>query len=160
MLVVIYGCELEFDRQIVRLSSMLTRVGGQWELRAAALLKAVWWGMHLASLLTHLLGFCCKCIYRVWLEKASPQPFYGPFSGTEADTPTIWLGAIPSGLTSAHLHHSSILLQAGCPSCCQTNSVKVLKATKKRLHSPRAGSGAVSKWVICACDSLVDFGTV
>ena len=26
--------------------------------------------------------------------------------------------------------------------------------------SPRAGSGAVSKWVICACDSLVDFGTV
>jgi len=25
---------------------------------------------------------------------------------------------------------------------------------------PRAGSGAVSKWVICACDSLVDFGTV
>jgi len=28
------------------------------------------------------------------------------------------------------------------------------------LHMPRAGSGAVSKWVICACDSLVDFGTV
>jgi len=26
--------------------------------------------------------------------------------------------------------------------------------------APRAGSGAVSKWVICACDSLVDFGTV
>ena len=25
---------------------------------------------------------------------------------------------------------------------------------------PRAGSGAVSKWVICACDSLVDFGAV
>ena len=23
---------------------------------------------------------------------------------TEADTPTIWLGATPSGLTSAHLH--------------------------------------------------------
>ena len=28
------------------------------------------------------------------------------------------------------------------------------------LSAPRAGSGAVSKWVICACDSLVDFGTV
>ena len=28
------------------------------------------------------------------------------------------------------------------------------------LVVPRAGSGAVSKWVICACDSLVDFGTV
>jgi len=25
---------------------------------------------------------------------------------TEADTPTIQLGAIPSGLSSAHLHHS------------------------------------------------------
>ena len=27
---------------------------------------------------------------------------------TEADTLTIWLGATPSGLTSAHLHHSPI----------------------------------------------------
>jgi len=27
---------------------------------------------------------------------------------TEADTPTIRLGATPSGLTSAHLHHSPI----------------------------------------------------
>jgi len=24
---------------------------------------------------------------------------------TEADTPTIWLGTTPSGLSSAHLHH-------------------------------------------------------
>ena len=32
---------------------------------------------------------------------------------TEADTPTIRLGATPSGLTSAHLHHPSIFLQAG-----------------------------------------------
>ena len=56
----------------------------------------------------------------------TPQPFYGPFSGTtrvsrcqkrtsglygrltEADTPTIRLGATPSGLTSAHLHHPPI----------------------------------------------------
>jgi len=28
-----------------------------WELQAAALLKAVWWGMRLASLLTHLFFF-------------------------------------------------------------------------------------------------------
>ena len=49
------SCEPELDRRSVRLSSMLTRVGGHWELRAAALLKAVWWGMRLASLLTHLL---------------------------------------------------------------------------------------------------------
>jgi len=27
---------------------------------------------------------------------------------TEADTPTIWLGTTPTGLTSAHLHHPNI----------------------------------------------------
>jgi len=27
---------------------------------------------------------------------------------TEADTPTIWLGTTPTGLSSAHLHHSPI----------------------------------------------------
>ena len=48
---------------------------------------------------------------------------------TEADTPTIRVGATPSGLTSAHLHHPPIFLQAGCPSCRPTNSVKALKAT-------------------------------
>jgi len=32
------------------------------------------------------------------------------------------------GLSSAHLHHPPILLQARCPSCRQTNSVKALKA--------------------------------
>jgi len=43
---------------------------------------------------------------------------------TEADTLTIRLGATPSGLTSAHLHHPPrIFLQAGCPSCRPTNSV-------------------------------------
>jgi len=47
---------------------------------------------------------------------------------TEADTPTIRLGATPSRLSSAHLHHLPIFLQAGCPSCRQTNSVKALKA--------------------------------
>jgi len=46
----------------------------------------------------------------------------------EADTPTIRLGATPSGLTSAHLDYPPIL-QAGCPSCHTTNSVKALKAT-------------------------------
>jgi len=48
---------------------------------------------------------------------------------TEADTPTIRLGATPSGLNSAHLHHTPIFLQAGCPSCRATNSVKALNAT-------------------------------
>jgi len=49
---------------------------------------------------------------------------------TEADTPTIWMGATPSRLTSAHLHHPPYFLQAGCPSCRPTNSVKALKATQ------------------------------
>jgi len=44
---------------------------------------------------------------------------------TEADTPTIRLGATPSGLTST----MPPFLQAGCPSCRPTNSVKALKAT-------------------------------
>ena len=47
---------------------------------------------------------------------------------TEADTQTIQLGATPSRLTSAHLHHPAISLQAGCPSCRHTNGVKALKA--------------------------------
>jgi len=58
-----------------------------------------------------------------------PQPFYGPYFQdhpgepvpeenfwilrckrrlTEADTPAIWQGTTPSGLTSAHLHHPPI----------------------------------------------------
>jgi len=49
---------------------------------------------------------------------------------TEVDTQTIRLGATPSRLTSAHLHHPPFL-QAGCPSCRPTNSVKALKATIK-----------------------------
>ena len=53
---------------------MVTTVGGHWELRAAALLKAVRWGMRLASLLTHLflshhtvvwgiLSLLCFCLF-------------------------------------------------------------------------------------------------
>jgi len=34
---------------------------------------------------------------------------------TEADTPTIWLGATPSGLTSAHLHHPTIFFTGRMP---------------------------------------------
>jgi len=47
---------------------------------------------------------------------------------TEADTLTIRLGATPFRLTSAHLHYP-LFLQAGCPSCHPTNSVRALKAT-------------------------------
>ena len=52
---------------------------------------------------------------------------------TEVDTPTIQLGATPSGLASAHLHHTPLFLQAGCPSCLPTNSLKALKALMSAL---------------------------
>ena len=55
---------------------------------------------------------------------------------TEADTPTIRLGATQSGLTCAHLHHSSIFLQAGCPSCSPTISVKALKEGHQTCKNP------------------------
>jgi len=87
-------------------------------------------------------------------HRYTPQPFYGPFSRTtwvsrcqkrtswlygarqrltEADTPTIRLGATPTGLTSAQLPTSTIP-QAGCPSCRPTNSVKALKAKVPSTH--------------------------
>jgi len=106
----------------------------------------------------------------------TPQPFYGLFSqdhpgepvpeenfwtlwckerSTEADTPTIRLGTIPSGLTSAHLHIPHFL-QAGCPSCRTTNSVKALTAnstTRRRrqkqqqlLYGPLSGTTRVSRY--------------
>jgi len=53
---------------------------------------------------------------------------------TEADTPTIRLFATPSGLTSAYRHHPPCFLQAGCPSCRPTNSVKALKAIHIYIH--------------------------
>ena len=60
---------------------------------------------------------------------------------TEADTATIRLGATPSGLTSAHVRHSPIFLQAECPSCRPTNSVKALKANPPTSnHSISAAS--------------------
>jgi len=54
---------------------------------------------------------------------------------TEADTLTIQLGATPSGLTSAHLHHLPIFLRARWPSCCPTNSVKALKAVTNWIYN-------------------------
>jgi len=86
----------------------------------------------------------------------TPQPFYGLFSGTtrvsrcqKRTSGFMVQGKIKKGrhtdhpvghpfeLTSAHLHHPPIFLQAGCPSCHPTNSVKALKAmllvTKRHL---------------------------
>jgi len=54
--------------------------------------------------------------------------------GRHTDHLTIWLGDTPSGLTSVHLHHPPCFLQAGCPSCHPTNSVKALKANRERYE--------------------------
>jgi len=48
---------------------------------------------------------------------------------TETETLTIQLGATPSRLTSAHLHHPTIFFTGQMPSCHPTNNVKALKAT-------------------------------
>jgi len=48
---------------------------------------------------------------------------------TEADTPTIRLGATRSGLTSAHLHHPPIFFTGRMPFLPPINRVKALKAT-------------------------------
>ena len=72
------------------------------------------------------------------------QTFYGPFSGlsgwagartelldfmvpgkiNRGDIPTIRLGATPSGLSSAHLHHPPIFLLAGCLPAAQPTESK------------------------------------
>jgi len=59
----------------------------------------------------------------------------------QTDTPTIWLGATPSGLVAPSQMvgvcpppSSSMFLQAKCPSCRPTNSVKAPKATSPKFH--------------------------
>ena len=52
---------------------------------------------------------------------------------TEADTPTIRLGATPSGLSSAHLHHPSIFyrpdaLPAAQPTVSSTEGVNLVES--------------------------------
>jgi len=48
----------------------------------------------------------------------------------EAEAPTVRVGATPTGLTAPPPQG---FLQAGCPSCCPSNSVKALKATAVKL---------------------------
>ena len=73
---------------------------------------------------------------------------------TEADTPTIRLGATPSKLTSAHLH-LPYFLRAGCSSCRPTNGVKALKVNVKALKAKtlctRSPSGDSLYIMKCCC---------
>jgi len=107
-------------------------------------------------------------------HNTTPQPFYGPFWDhpgkpvpeenfwtlwckgrlTKADTLTVQLGASPSGLTSAHLYHPPHFLQAECPSCHPSNSVKALKApfTRYNLLSNRLSNGFDNQLNVCIHD--------
>ena len=116
----------------------------------------------------------------------SPQPFYGLFPG-----PPGWAGARgelldfmvqgkinrgrhtdhPAGCHSIQTNQcpcppsqSPHFLQAGCPSCHPTNSVKELKAIARhqyhkdkhitgRVYSPWGCHGAAAWWACCPCTS-------
>jgi len=62
----------------------------------------------------------------------SPLPVFWIFMEQgkimEAEVPTVWVGATPTGLTAPRPHNPQGFLQVGCPSCRPTNSVKALKA--------------------------------
>jgi len=54
----------------------------------------------------------------------------------EAEVPTVRTGSTPTGLTAPPPPQpSKVFLQAGCPSCRPTNSVKALKQTVVKLNS-------------------------
>jgi len=63
---------------------------------------------------------------------------------TEADTPMVRLGATPSGLTSAHLHHPPFFLQAGCLSCRSTVSKYRRQLQNYDIYGPFSGTTQVS----------------
>jgi len=70
-------------------------------------------------------------------EPVPEENFWTPWCKgrlTEADTPTSWLGATPYGATSDHLPPSPHFLQAGCPSCRPTNSVKEIYQSINNFH--------------------------
>jgi len=46
----------------------------------------------------------------------------------EAEVPTFRVGATPTGLMAPHPTTPKVFLQAGCPYCRPTNSIKALKA--------------------------------
>ena len=58
------------------------------------------------------------------------------------------MGATPSGLTSAHLHHPPYFLQAGWPSCRPTNSINAAKALQHKINTKKLKPGLVASYDI------------
>jgi len=55
----------------------------------------------------------------------------------EAEVPTVRVGATPTGLTAPPTQPPQGFLEAGCPPCRPTNSVKALKAQTTELEFER-----------------------
>jgi len=92
---------------------------------------------------------------------------------TEADTLTIRLGATPSGLTSAHLHHPPYFFTGRIPSCHLTDSVKALIITMRiNMQCEAISRNAPWQWgknrrqcsrncnVYRPCDNCINYVTV
>jgi len=73
---------------------------------------------------------------------------------TKADTLTIRLGATPSGLTSAHLHHPHIFYTPDALPAAQPTSVKSLKVKTYKKTEPKLNQQLTLELLMCLCVSL------
>ena len=73
------------------LSSVLTTVGGHWELQTAALLKAVWWDFRLADGLVYILStFVVNKRYILETISLSSDRFPVPVRSAVKSNVTAW----------------------------------------------------------------------
>jgi len=121
------------------------------------------------SIISQLFEFFCE-----WYTSLSTHthPFNGPFSGTtqvsgyqkgktnldftearDSEWQWLQLGHVQvctSLQTDNHTNTPPLsFLQAGCPSCCPTNSVKALKAVADKLHNAVAKAEEVANFRVC-----------
>jgi len=78
----------------------------------------------------------------------------------EAEVPTVWVDATQTGLTAPPPLQPRRFLQAGCPSCRPTNSVKALKAYNNNNNNTKKYNKViimVNKFLSC-CMVVRNFG--